>query len=99
MAVHKLLLLQMLSFEDHLASSFDSSVGRAVDCSGKVIHRSLVRIRLEGLNFFLSSYSIISSFFFFFFLSNTATEIHRMYFCVFVPEGEIFFFVVLLSRN
>ena len=28
--------------------SFDSSVGRAVDCSGVVIHRSLVRIRLEG---------------------------------------------------
>ena len=34
-------------------SSFDSSVGRAVDCSGAAdIHRSLVRIRLEGyLNF------------------------------------------------
>ena len=28
--------------------SFDSSVGRAVDCSGADIHRSLVRIRLEG---------------------------------------------------
>ena len=50
----------------------------------------------KDLIFFLSSYSIISSFFFFF-LSNTATEIHRMYFCVFVPEGEFFF--VLLSRN
>ena len=32
-------------------SSFDSSVGRAVDCSGVVIHRSLVRIRLEGFLF------------------------------------------------
>ena len=45
-------LLQILLFGAYLASSFDSSVGRAVDCSGKVIHRSLVRIRLEGLNFF-----------------------------------------------
>ena len=33
--------------------SFDSSVGRAVDCRGDMaIHRSLVRIRLEGLFFF-----------------------------------------------
>ena len=35
--------------------SFDSSVGRAVDCRGHLkfveIHRSLVRIRLEGLTF------------------------------------------------
>ena len=29
--------------------STDSSVGRAVDCRGVVIHRSLVRIRLGGL--------------------------------------------------
>ena len=39
----------------HLLSTFDSSVGRAVDCSGTQligIHRSLVQIRLEG-NFFL----------------------------------------------
>ena len=35
-------------------TSFDSSVGRAVDCSGNVIHRSLVRIRLEGLSVFFS---------------------------------------------
>ena len=33
--------------------SFDSSVGRAVDCSGVDIHRSLVRIRLEGFLFAL----------------------------------------------
>ena len=31
--------------------SFDGSVGRAVDCSGVVIHRSLVQIRLEGFFF------------------------------------------------
>ena len=31
--------------------SFDSSVGRAVDCSGVDTHRSLVRIRLEGFCF------------------------------------------------
>ena len=31
--------------------SFDSSVGRAVDCSSTMsdIHRSLVQIRLEGI--------------------------------------------------
>ena len=34
-----------------LLASFDSSVGRAVDCSGVDIHRSLVRIRLEGFFF------------------------------------------------
>ena len=36
-------------------SSFDSSVGRAVDCSrycNAEIHRSLVQIRLEGDFFF-----------------------------------------------
>ena len=33
--------------------SFDSSVGRAVDCSSAMsdIHRSLVQIRLEGIFF------------------------------------------------
>ena len=36
-----------------LLASFDSSVGRAVDCSGVGIHRSLVRIRLEGFLFAL----------------------------------------------
>ena len=36
-------------------ASFDSSVGRAVDCSGRVIHRSLVRIRLEGCKTFFFS--------------------------------------------
>ena len=35
--------------------SFDSSVGRAVDCRGVEIHRSLVRIRLEGIFFCLKS--------------------------------------------
>ena len=35
-----------------LCVSFDSSVGRAVDCRGVVIHRSLVQIRLEGILFF-----------------------------------------------
>ena len=35
-----------------MCDSFDSSVGRAVDCRGAmVIHRSLVQIRLEGLIF------------------------------------------------
>ena len=35
-----------------MCGSFDSSVGRAVDCRGvMVIHRSVVRIRLEGLIF------------------------------------------------
>ena len=35
--------------------TFDSSVGRAVDCSWKIadIHRSLVQIRLEGFLFLL----------------------------------------------
>ena len=41
--------------------SFDSSVGRAVDCRGvKIytdIHRSLVRIRLEGLYVFFLFFS------------------------------------------
>ena len=48
-----------------LSRSFDSSVGRAVDCSGADIHRSLVRIRLEGFQtfFFLS---VKNSFFLFF---------------------------------
>ena len=43
-------------------ASFDSSVGRAVDCSGEVIHRSLVQIRLEGVPFFflLASFYIWS---------------------------------------
>ena len=38
-------------------SSTDSSVGRAVDCRGVAIHRSLVRIRLGGFffPFFFSS--------------------------------------------
>ena len=41
------------SFRD----SFDSSVGRAEDCSGqKVILRSLVRIRLEGIFFFSNNF-------------------------------------------
>ena len=37
--------------------SFDSSVGRAVDCSSTLsdIHRSLVQIRLEGIFFHLNS--------------------------------------------
>ena len=48
--------------------SFDSSVGRAVDCSGTDIHRSLVRIRLEGLwKFFSFSFFMQNCFFFFFF--------------------------------
>ena len=42
-------------FLPHFRVSFDSSVGRAEDCSGQsVILRSLVRIRLEG-NFFFSN--------------------------------------------
>ena len=41
-----------LSIASCECGSFDSSVGRAVDCRGViVIHRSLVRIRLEGLIF------------------------------------------------
>ena len=42
--------------------SFDSSVGRAEDCSSYVvILRSLVRIRLEGvLSFFFSSLNLFS---------------------------------------
>ena len=40
--------------------SFDSSVGRAVDCRGVEIHRSLVRIRLEGKNFFLFIMNIVT---------------------------------------
>ena len=41
----------------HSITTFDSSVGRAVDCSMiLVIHRSLVRLRLEGLFYkFISS--------------------------------------------
>ena len=35
-------------FPFFLHTSSDSSVGRAVDCSGIVIHRSLVQIRLRG---------------------------------------------------
>ena len=49
-------------FSQNLQRTFDSSVGRAVDCSVRVyasaqnraaIHRSLVQIRFEGVNFFL----------------------------------------------
>merc|ERR1712055_462568 len=40
----------------YVCGSFDSSVGRAVDCSCSMsdIHRSLVQIRLEGVNIFLT---------------------------------------------
>ena len=44
-------------------TSSDSSVGRAVDCSGIVIHRSLVQIRLRGDGFSFANstlpYSIV----------------------------------------
>ena len=49
-------LFKYLKFLPSLRDSFDSSVGRAEDCSGQnVILRSLVRIRLEGDFFFFSS--------------------------------------------
>ena len=43
----------LLILQSHNYHTFDSSVGRAVDCSWKmaVIHRSLVQIRLEGCSF------------------------------------------------
>ena len=49
---------QLAGVDYHLLA-FDSSVGRAVDCSCSVseIHRSLVQIRLEGVfvNIFVSN--------------------------------------------
>ena len=46
-------LFKYLKFLPSFRDSFDSSVGRAEDCSGQyVILRSLVRIRLEGDFFF-----------------------------------------------
>jgi hypothetical protein len=43
-----------------IISTFDSSVGRAVDCRGLSqvadIHRSLVQIRLEGIFFLYNLY-------------------------------------------
>lgn len=49
--------VQYLIFASHI--TFDSSVGRAVDCSWPTaeIHRSLVQIRLEGLTFFFCEVS------------------------------------------
>ena len=45
--------LELLNIPSCVQLSFDSSVGRAVDCSGNVIHRSLVQIRLEGCDIFI----------------------------------------------
>ena len=46
-------LFKYFKFHQPFCVSFDSSVGRAEDCSGQnVILRSLVRIRLEGVFFF-----------------------------------------------
>ena len=55
-------LFKYVKFLPSFRDSFDSSVGRAEDCSGQnVILRSLVRIRLEGDFFFFSSDFFFSS--------------------------------------
>ena len=45
------MLFISLNFHLCTCTSTDSSVGRAVDCRGVDIHRSLVRIRLGGFFF------------------------------------------------
>ena len=47
-SIYTMYSLHILFYRCSMQLSFDSSVGRAVDCSGADIHRSLVRIRLEG---------------------------------------------------
>ena len=65
--------------------SFDSSVGRAVDCSGEVIHRSLVQIRLEGSFFFF----FLCLFFFFLQYFNDHSNVTHSSEDLVATRGEI----------